>query len=133
MELAVALPLHLKEGLAEITFPEALKRDPLQIYTPFDCLWLPRNMQAHSEGFFLVCSASIYRDKNLELKKNTLGLFKSTQKPSLTKFREYSAPLTLPQETIQNECVNFHGKCQNVSALGVVHIRVSISNKLLAI
>ena len=133
MELAVALPLHLKEGLAEITFPEALKRDLGKSTLRIDCLWLPLNMQAHSEGFFLVCSASFYRDKNQELKKNILGLFKNTQEPSMTKFSEYSAPLTLPQETIQIECVNFHGKRQNVSALGVVHIRGSVSDKLLAI
>ena len=98
-----------------------------------DCLYLPNNSTANDEGLFLVCSASFYRDKNQNMKKNILGMFLNTPTPSVARFGDFWLPLTLPQETIQIECVDFHGERQDVSSLGVVHIRGTVTNKLLAI
>ena len=133
MELSVAQPLHLKNGMGEIQFPEALTRDPSKSSLHIDCLYLPNNSTANDEGLFLVCSASFYRDKKQNMKKNILGMFLNTPTPSVARFGDFWLPLTLPQETIQIECVDFHGERQDVSSLGVVHIRGTVTNKLLAI
>ena len=133
MELTLALPMHLNQGLAIIALPEVLKRDPFKSTIRVDSLYLPSNLEAKSEGCFLVCNASFYRDKNQQLRKNILGLFMNVPTATMTTFGDFSATLTMPQETVQIECVDFHGKRQNITACGVVHIRGSVSNKLLAI
>ena len=133
MELTVALPIHLNQGLAIIALPEVLKRDPFKSTIRVDSLYLPSNLEAKSEGYFLVCNASFYRDKNQQLRKNILGLFINRPTATMTTFSDFAATLTIPQENVEIECVDFHGKRQNVTAWGVVHISGSVSNKLLAI
>ena len=133
MELNLSLPIHLKQGLAEISFPEGYTRDPYKTTIRLDSLCLPVNRQAHKEGLFVVCNASFYRGKNQQQEKNVLGLFANMPSGGLENFGNTKFPLTMPQENIQIECVDFHGVRQDVAALGVVQLCGPVRNKLLAI
>ena len=86
--------------------------------------------EALNEPFFVVCSASMYRDQYCQMKKNILGMFHHQTKANVVSF-DYFAPITFPQEEITVQIVDFHGNVQNIAALAVFCFEGLVNNHLM--
>ena len=132
MDLCISTSLIIKKGLGELEYPQALKREPLKSNIQCECLYLTDNAKAKNEPYFITCSASTYRTQDNGLKANILGMFQNKPQANIVSFT-YSAPITVPQEKLEVRIVDYHGKQQDLTCIGVFRIHGSVANRLLAI
>ena len=133
MELDLAIPLNIVEGVAHFAFPDTLRREMFQSTIQLNSFYLPKNPKAKNEALMVACNGSFYRDRNQELQKNVLGMFLNKSRPTLYTFTDPSVPITLPLETLEVEITDPKGLRQKVSAVGVVHMSGGVHNRLLTI
>ena len=133
MSLNTSILVIIKDGVGELEFPHALKRDLFISTICCQSLFLEANESATNKGFLIVCNASFYISQNGEMKKNILGMFQHRTKVKTIYFHGPRLPITTPQDRLKIEIVDSEGKLQNVSALVTFDIAGCISNKLLAI
>ena len=133
MELNLSVPLFILKGCGKIPFPSALKREPLKSQIGCESLYLGENERAVDEPCFIICSGSIYRSQDNEVKNNMLGMFVKKKTTNLVTFSE-TVPINRPQEILEVEIVDFHGKRQeDISCIGLFRIKGTVAQKLLAI
>ena len=133
MELNVSVSLQVLKGVGWLEFPEALKREPLQSQIHCSSLYFLSNTEAKGEPLFVVCSGSLYYTHNHEMKNNILAMFQHRPTSHLLSIAYPAVPITMSQDKLAIEIVNYHGLRQNVSCLGVFQIQGKVANKLLAI
>ena len=130
MSLQVSVPLQILKGQAQLQFPPVFKREALTAKIQCKSLAFMDDEGALNEPFFVVCSASMYRDQYCQMKKNILGMFQYQTKANVVSF-DYFVPLTFPQEEITVEIVDFKGKIQNIAALAVFRFEGLVNNHLM--
>ena len=133
MELNVSICLEIVDGIGEIYFPEALKRDALTSTLSCHSLYLKKNFATAHEAYFLTSNCSYHLSKNQVMKNNILAMFENKRRGDFISFNNFKVPITLPQETLQFKIVNCHGEQIDLSALAVMEIAGVVSNKLQAI
>ena len=67
------------------------------------------------------------------MKKNIVAMFQHNPVGELVSMSYPAVPITMPQEKLAMEIVNYHGKVQDVSCLAVFQIQGKVANKMLAI
>ena len=95
MELNLSVPLFILKGCGKMPFPSALKREPLKSQIGCESLYLGKNERAIDEPCFIICSGSIYRSQDNEVKNNMLGMFVKKKTTNLVTFSldfSFSAP-----------------------------------------
>ena len=130
MSLQISMPLHIVKGEAQLQFPPVFKREALTAKIQCKSLAFLQDKEALNEPFYVVCSASMYRDQNSHLKKNILAMFQRKVEANTVSF-DYFVPLTFPQEEITVEIVDYHGNRQDISALGVFRFEGLVNNHLM--
>lgn len=130
MDLRVTSKLLIVDGHALLPFPPVLKRDALKATIQCHSLCFEKNAKALNEPFFLICSSSTHRAPNNSIINNVLGMFQNEVEANRVTF-DHSVPLTYPQDHMEIEIVDYHGKRQAVGAMGVFTIAGKISNSLL--
>ena len=133
MDLNVSASLQILKGIGWLEFPEALKRQPLQTQIGCTSLYFVNNREAKKEPLFLVCSGSMYYTHNHAMKNNIVAMFQHKPKSHLMSSTYPAVPITMPQDKLAIEIVDYHGKRQNVSCLAVFQIHGKVANKMLAI
>ena len=133
MNLNTSTAVQIQNGIGELEFPQALKRDLLTSTIRCLALHLSRNTPTSSEGLFVVCDGSYYITQNGVAKKNVLAMFENKISSNVTQFFDHRLPLNVPQDRLTIEIVNYDGVVQKVSALAVFDLAGCVSNKLLAI
>ena len=133
MNLNTSTAVQITNGVGELEFPQALKRDLLMSTICFISLYLNGNTSATNGGLFVVCDGSYYITQNGTTKKNVLAMFQNKSNGDIIHFSDHRLALNVPQDRLTIEIVNFEGSLQQVSALAVFDIAGCVSNKLLAI
>ena len=133
MNLNTSTMVSIKNGVGELEFPHALKRDLLTSTIHCQSLYINANPTAKNEGLFIVCDCSYYITQNGTTKKNILAMFQNKKAANIVYFSNHRVPITTPQDRLKIEVVDAEGVCQKVSALATFDIAGSVSNKLLAI
>ena len=133
MNLNTSILVIIKNGIGELQFPQALKRDLLMSTISCKSLFIEVNESATNKGFLIVCDASFYMDQNGLMKKNILGMFQHRAKVKNIYFHDHKLPITTPQDRLKIEIVDSEGVLQDVSALATFDISGCVSNKLLTI
>ena len=133
MNLNTSTMVSIANGVGELEFPHALKRDLLMSTIQCQSLYIDANPAAKNEGFFIVCDCSYYITQNGMAKKNILAMFQNKKSVNIVYFPTHRVPITTPQDRLKIEIVNGAGDCQKGSALAVFDIDGCVSNKLLAI
>ena len=133
MNLNTSSIVKIREGVGELEFPQALKRDLLTTSIYCQSLHFSENYLAVNEGFFVVCDASYFIKSNGEVSKNILAMFQNKATTNTLHFSEHRYGITTPQERLQIEIVNTHGERQKVSALAVLGLVGPVANYLLTI
>ena len=133
MNLNTSILVTIKDGVGELEFPHALKRDLFTSTISCQSLFIEANDAATNKGFLIVCDASFYISQNGVMKKNILGMFQHRTKVKTIYFHGTKLPITSPQDRIQVKIVDSEGTVQNVSALATFDIAGCVSNRLLAI
>ena len=132
MDLCLSTNLIIKRGLGELEYPQALKREALKSNIQCECLYLMENPKAKNEPYFITCSGSTYRTQDGTLKPNILGMFQNKKDANIVSF-PYAVPITVPQEKLEVRIVDYHGKQQELSCMGVFRMHGPVGNKILAI
>ena len=133
MDLNITVSLQVLKGIGWLEFPEALKREPLQIQIRCISLFFGDNKDAKREPLFVVCSGSCYYTQDHEMKNNILAMFQHLPITHLRETAYPAVPITMSQDKLAIEIVDYHGNRQNVSCLGICQIQGKVANKLLAI
>ena len=133
MNLNTSVLVIIKNGIGELQFPQALKRDLFMSTISCKSLFIEANESATNKGFLIVCDASYYIDQNRLMKKNILGMFQHRAKAKTIYFHDQKLPITTPQDRLKIEIVDSKGLLQDVSALATFDIAGCVSNKLLTI
>ena len=133
MNLNTSVLVIIKNGIGELQFPQALKRDLFMSTISCKSLFIEANESATNKGFLIVCDASYYIDQNRLMKKNILGMFQHRAKAKTIYFHDQNLPITTPQDRLKIEIVDSKGLLQDVSALATFEIAGCVSNKLLTI
>ena len=132
MDLTVSANLIIKRGLGELEYPPALKREVLKSNIQCQYLYFSVNKSAKNEPYFLICSGSKYQAQDGRLKNNVLGMFQNKPETNIASFH-YTVPITVPQEKLEIQIVDYHGKQQDLTCMGVFRMHGAVSNKHLAI
>ena len=132
MELCLSTNVIIKNGLGELDYPPALKREALKSNIQCECLYFGANIRAKNEPYFITCSGSTYRSPDGQMKENILGIFQNKPQTNIASFH-YNVPITVPQEKLEIKIVDLHGKQQDLTCMGVFRLQGPVSNKLLAI
>ena len=133
MNLNTSTAVQITNGVGELEFPQALKRDLLMSTICFISLYLNGNTSATNGGLFVVCDGSYYITQNGTTKKNVLAMFQNKSNGDVIHFSDHRLALNVPKDSLTIEIVNFEGSLQQMSALAVFDIAGCVSNKLLAI
>ena len=133
MNLNTSTMVSIANGIGELEFPHALKRDLLTSTIHCQSLHINANPAAKNEGLFIVCDGSYYITQNGVPKKNILAMFQNKKAVNMVYFPNHRMPITTPQDRLKIEVVDAEGVCQKVSALATFDIAGYVSNKLLAI
>ena len=133
MDLNASICLEIEDGIGEINFPDALKRDALASTICCHSLYLKKNFSAANEAFFITSNCSYHLSKNQVMKANILAMFENKRRGDFISFNNLKVPITLPQETLQFKIVNCYGTQIYVSALALMEIAGVVANKILAI
>ena len=133
MNLITSTPVYRMEGLGEIEFPKALKRDLLTSTIHCQSLYFTESYEAINEGYYVVWDCSYYLTQNGTVRKNVLALFQNRPAANVVHFYDNKVPLVSPQEKMNIEIIDYHGDRQDVSALAVIGIYGKVGNKLLTI
>ena len=80
MNLNTSILVIIKNGVGELQFPQALKRDLLMSTISCKSLFIEVNESATNKGFLIVCDASFYIDQNGVVKKIFWVCFNTEQK-----------------------------------------------------
>ena len=132
MNLCLSTNLIFKKGLGELEYPPALKSEALKSTIQCEALYFATNPKAKNEPYFVTCSGSAYRTQDGEVKSNILGMFLNKKKANTVSFQN-AVPITIPQVKMELKIVDFHGKQQDLSCIGVFRIHGPVSNKYLTI
>ena len=133
MNLNTSTAVLIQNGVGELEFPQAFKRDLLTANIYCQSLYIHENSLAVNEGFFVVCDGSYFIKSNGEISKNVLAMFQNKAVANIVHFSEHRHPITTPQERLQIEIVDYHGERRKVSALAVFCITGLVANFLLTI
>ena len=133
MEITLSVPVLIIRGIGNLTYPEVLKREPLQTLIGCESLYFSKNDNAGNEPCLLTCSGSTYFGSNREVKSNMLGMVIKKKVANLITFSQ-KVPINRPQEVLEIEIVDYHGNRQeDVSCFALMNIQGKVANKLLAI
>ena len=132
MNLNTSTAVTIQNGVGELEFPKALKRDLMStIYC--QSLYFNGNTSASNEGLFVVCDGSYYITRNGVAKKNILAMFQNKTATNIIHFSDHRLPINVPQDRLTIEIVDHKGVRQQISAQAVFDIAGRVSDKLLAI
>ena len=133
MELTLSLPVNITEGQGSLTFPEALKRKPLNTFIRCQSICFSNSVSAVEFPLFVVCSGSCYLTRDRQINRNILGMFKPTPGGLVNFNSSKDIPITIPEELMHIEVIDFQGLRKNISGMIVVEIRGTIVNRFLAV
>ena len=122
--------LKIAEGVGQLQFPPAFKKDPLHSNIQCKSLCFLESEEVFDEPLFVVCNASLYYTQDREVNWNVMGMYKPKWWAAQMVTFDHMVPITIPKETITVEIVNFDGKRQNVSATGLFCFEGIINNQL---
>ena len=131
MNLNTTTAVTIQNGVGELEFPQALKRDLLMSTIYCQSLYFSDNSSATNEGLFIICDGSYYITHNGVAKTNILAMFQNKTNANIIHFSDHRLPITVPQDRLKIEIVDCKGVTQKVSALAVFDIAGCVSNKLL--
>ena len=132
MNICVAVPLYIKQGIGELHFPEVFKRAPLQVNIGCNSMYFSPVLTTKDEPCCIICSGSYYYSAKHELKPNILGMFQNKKKINIVNFTQ-KFPISSAQEILQIEIVDFNYKRKDISSIAVFHFEGAVSNRHLAI
>ena len=133
MNLNTSTAVAIQNGVGELEFPKALKRDLLISTIYCQSLYFNGNTSASNEGLFVVCDGSYYITRNGVAKKNILAMFQNKATTNIVHFSDHRLPINVPQDRLTIEIVDHKGVRQQISAQAVFDIAGRVSDKLLAI
>lgn len=133
MNMNTSTLVVIKNGVGELRFPQALKRDLFTSTINCQSLFFDTNESPTNKGLFIVSDASFYIDQNGIQTRNVLGMFLHRAKAKTVYFRDNKLPITTPQDRLKIEIVDSEGDLQDISALATFDIAGCVSNKLLTI
>ena len=133
MNLTTSTAVNILQGVGELEFPQALKRDLLMSSIYCQSLYLSGDPSATNDGLLLVCNGSYYITQNGTAKQNVLALFHNQAKSLIIHFTDHKFTINMPQYRLTIEIVNHLGTRQDISALTVLNIAGCVSNTLLLI
>ena len=133
MNLNTSTVVVIQNGVGELEFPQALKRDLSMSTITCQSPYLEANENASNEGFFIVCDGSFYITQNGMVRKNILAMFQHKAVVNIVYFKDHKLPISTPQDRLKIEIVNSDGVRQDVSGLATFDIVGCVSNTLLTI
>ena len=133
MNLNLSTAISIEDGIGELEFPQALKRDLLMSTIHCRNIYFPANPSAKNEGFFIVCDGSYHITQSGVERKNILAAFQNKRKANIISFPDQKLHIVAPKDRLRIEIVNSKGELQKVSALATFDIAGSVNNNLLVI
>ena len=100
MNLNTSTAVNIQNGVGELEFPQALKRDLLMSTIYCQSLYFSGNTSASNKGLFVVCDGSYYITRNGVAKKNILAMFQN-KTATCCKQQNYQKKILLPKNLMK--------------------------------
>ena len=95
MNLNTSTMVSIANGVGELEFPHALKRDLLMSTIQCQSLYIDANPAAKNEGLLIVCDCSYYITQNGMAKKNILAMFQNKKSVNIVYFPNHITLTTI--------------------------------------
>ena len=132
MDFITSIPVKISKGKGILRFPLAIKQSPLITEIRCTSICLKANTKAKNIPFFVTCESSFFLDKNHEVNKNVLAVFKNIPSGNMIYFNTTSfMPLTTLQENLEIRVADFSdgSEIQSLDAVAVFEIQGKTANK----